>query len=75
MKTFKIQMKKAMNIKFGENMELLFELVNISNLTEFVEIRYNVEGSHRPDIDLYKILKKVFRNNNLQGKKANKSKK
>lgn len=39
-------MKKAMNIKFGEGMELLFELVNISNVKEFVELRYNVEGSH-----------------------------
>jgi hypothetical protein len=72
-KAFKIQMKRAMNIKFRENMELLFELVNISNVREFVEIRYNVEGSHGPNIDLYKILKKVLRNS-LQGKKANKSK-
>jgi hypothetical protein len=58
MKAFKIQMKKAMSIKFGENMELLFELVNISNVREFIELRYNVESSHRPNIDLYKILNK-----------------
>lgn len=51
-------MKKERNIKFGESMELLFELVNISNVREFVELRYNVEGSHGPNIDLYKILKK-----------------
>ncbi len=47
-----------MNIKFGKSMELLFELVNISNVRKFVELRYNVEGSHGPNIYLYKILKK-----------------
>jgi hypothetical protein len=61
MKAFKIQMKKAMNIKFGESMELLFELVNISNVREFLELKYNVESSHGLDIDLYKILKKSLR--------------